>query len=247
MLKIYGVPVSVHTRKVIVAAIEKGLQFENEPVIPFTPPPGWSELSPTGKIPVLTDGDISLADSSVICTYLERAYPQRPLYPVALRDHVAARWFEEYAGGTLYREVVHPLFFQTFVRPRILGQASDASIVEDTRANALPRVFGYLERSLGERSTGERATGERATGAKHFAGTTFSMADVAIASNLINYQYLGFELDAAHYPRLSAFFADAIRAPALHAALRAEQPTAKAMGLSSEFLPARLFDHVQDR
>ena len=44
MLKIYGVPISVHTRKVIIAAIEKKLQFENEPVIPFNPPAGWDKL-----------------------------------------------------------------------------------------------------------------------------------------------------------------------------------------------------------
>src|SRR5204862_8230972 len=51
MLKIYGIPFSVHTRKVIVAATFKKLSFENEPVIPFTPPPGWNDISPTGKIP----------------------------------------------------------------------------------------------------------------------------------------------------------------------------------------------------
>ncbi len=34
MLKIYGVPVSVHTRKVIVVALSKGLDYENLPVVP---------------------------------------------------------------------------------------------------------------------------------------------------------------------------------------------------------------------
>ena len=62
MLKIYGVPISVHTRKVILAAKEKGIAYENEAVIPFTPPPGWDELSPTGKIPVATDGDLHVPD-----------------------------------------------------------------------------------------------------------------------------------------------------------------------------------------
>ena len=63
MLKIYGVPISVHTRKVIVAAIEKKLAFESDPVIPFNPPAGWDKRSPTGKIPVMSDGDFELADS----------------------------------------------------------------------------------------------------------------------------------------------------------------------------------------
>ena len=37
MLKIYGVPISVHTRKVIVAALHKGLSFEVIPVVPVIP------------------------------------------------------------------------------------------------------------------------------------------------------------------------------------------------------------------
>ena len=51
MLKIYGVPISVHTRKVLVAARAKKVPFENVPVLPFTPPADWDRLSPTGKIP----------------------------------------------------------------------------------------------------------------------------------------------------------------------------------------------------
>src|SRR5688572_18439337 len=76
MLKIHGVPISVHTRKVILAALEKNLEFANEPVIPFQPPAGWDKLSPTGKIPVAQYGELLLRDSSVICAYLERRHPE---------------------------------------------------------------------------------------------------------------------------------------------------------------------------
>ena len=47
MLKIHGVPISVHTRKVIVAALHKGLAYELVPVVPVVPdslPPNWREL-----------------------------------------------------------------------------------------------------------------------------------------------------------------------------------------------------------
>lgn len=37
MLRIYGVPISVHTRKVIVAAIEKELAYEIVPAVPVIP------------------------------------------------------------------------------------------------------------------------------------------------------------------------------------------------------------------
>jgi glutathione S-transferase len=81
MLKIHGVPFSAHTRKVIVAAIEKGISYETVPVIPLKPPPGWTEVSALGLIPAIQDGDFALADSSVICQYLELAFPGAPLYP----------------------------------------------------------------------------------------------------------------------------------------------------------------------
>lgn len=221
MLKIYGVPISVHTRKVIVAAIEKGLAYENVPVIPFNPPEGWAALSPTGKIPAISDGTVTLPDSSVICTYLERTYPDRPVYPSATADHLQALWLEEYADGTIFRDVVHGLFFQKVIRPKILQQPTDAAAIAAILDTALPKVFGYLDSVL----DGPYAAGDR-----------FSVADMAIVSNLVNFQYLGFGLDAARYPKLAAYFARQLRRPSIATALAAEQPAAASMGLERGFL-----------
>lgn len=220
MLKIYGVPISVHTRKVIVAALEKGLPYQNEPVIPFKPPAGWDRLSPTGKIPVVSDGDFDLADSSVICAYLEREHPRPALYPRETRDHVRALWLEEYADGTVFREVVHGLFFQNVIRPNLLGQATDRTAIEAIQAEAMPRVFGYLERQI----DGECLAGER-----------FGIADIAVASNLINYHYLGYRIEP-QFAKLGAWFKSALRWPALAKALAAEEPVAAGMGLDRSFL-----------
>ena len=220
MLKIYGVPISVHTRKVVVAAIEKKLPYENDPVIPFNPPAGWADLSPTGKIPVMADGDLVLQDSSVICTYLERTYPSHPLYPHGTRDHVRALWFEEYADGTVFREVIHGLFFQKIIRPNILKQTTDAGVIDDILEKAMPKVFGYLERSL--------AGG-------YLVGDRFGIADIATVSNLINFHYLGYRIDADCYPKLAAYFETQLRHPSIRTALAAEQKVAASMGLDQAF------------
>jgi glutathione S-transferase len=69
VLKIYGVPVSVHTRKAIVVAIAKSLPHEVVPIVPVVPnnpPPNWLEVSPTGKIPALADGDFVVSDSAAM-------------------------------------------------------------------------------------------------------------------------------------------------------------------------------------
>lgn len=57
-VKIYGVPFSVHTRKVMLAARLALLPFELVPVVPVRPdtlPADWRRISPTGLIPAIDD------------------------------------------------------------------------------------------------------------------------------------------------------------------------------------------------
>jgi glutathione S-transferase len=216
MLKIYGVPISVHTRKVIVAAIAKKLAFEIDPVIPFNPPAGWDRLSPTGKIPVVAVDDFELADSSVICFYLEETHPEPALYPREAKERARALWLEEYCDGTLFREVVHGLFFQTVIRPKILQQPADRAVIDAILSQALPKVFGYLESQVSD---------------GWLVGRSLGIADIALACNLANYHYLGYRIDAARHPQLQRTFRRLCQHPSIATALRNEQPVAKSMGL----------------
>lgn len=225
MLKIHGVPISVHTRKVIIAAIEKKLKFEIDPVIPFNPPAGWDRLSPTGKIPVAVIDDFELADSSVICAYLEQTHPEPALYPRDARERARALWLEEYCDGTVFREVVHGLFFQTVIRPKILQQPTDRAAVDAILGQALPKVFGYLESQMTD---------------GWLVGGRFGIADIALACNLTNYHYLGYRIDSARYAKLERTFKRLCQHPSVATALRTEQPVAKNMGLDFTAIDAVL-------
>ena len=227
MLKIYGVPISVHTRKVIVVAITKDLPHEVIPVVPVipdNPPPNWRQLSPTGKIPALSDGDFTIGDSAAICAYLERLHPDRPVYPQPAREYALALSLEQYAG-TLFRDVVHPLFYETVVHPKIRNVPADQNKVDDALAKAVPEMFGYLDRMVG---------------ADFLTGKTMSIADIAVASNLITYQYLGFDLYRTRFPRLAALHDRIVRQPSMTEALRRETAVVKSMGLRNDFLAAVL-------
>lgn len=227
MLKIYGVPISVHTRKVIVVTLAKELPHEIIPVVPVIPdnlPPNWRQLSPTGGIPALTDGDFAVADSAAICAYLERVCPDYPVYPQSARDYALALSLEQYAGA-LYRDVVHPLFHETIVNPKIRNVPTDQDKVDAVLASAVPETFGYLD---------------SIAGGDFLIGKTMSIADIAVASNLTTYQYIGFDLYRTRFPRLAALYDRIVRQPAMREALRREKPVVASMGLRNDFLGAVL-------
>ena len=77
---------SPYVRKVMVAAIEIGLegQIEVVPTDPWDPETDLPDDNPLGKVPTLiTEDGMTLLDSVVICEYLDRLHDGRPLFPPA--------------------------------------------------------------------------------------------------------------------------------------------------------------------
>jgi glutathione S-transferase len=172
MLKIYGVPISVHTCKAIVVAIAKNLLHEVVPVVPVlpnNPPPNWRDLSPTGLIPVLTDEDFRVPDSAAICAYLDRMQPEPPIYPKAPRDYAQALSLEQYAGA-LFRGVVSPLFHEVFVHPKVHNIPTDQTKINEILAKTVPDMFSYLDCVIKQ---------------DYLVASSFSIADISIVSNLV--------------------------------------------------------------
>lgn len=215
MLKIHGVPFSAHTRKVIVAALEKGIPYEIVPVIPLTPPAGWQELSPLGLIPIIQDGEFTLADSTAICQYFDRAYPGPSLYPGDARQFARVVWMEEFVDSGLAPHVLRGLLMQRVFAPKFLGKAPDEALIQASLTQMIPARFGYLEQAL---------RGD------WFVANAFSMADIAVASILMNFHFAGEAVDASRYPKLAGFLARALARPSFRKALQAEIPAAQSVG-----------------
>ncbi len=221
MIKIYGLPFSVHVRKTLVTAIYKDIAYENVPVFPFEPPAGWRDLSPTGLIPAMRDGDFTLADSTAITHYLDTGRPGPRVVPEEPRAMATAMFFDAYAGQTLFRNAIHILFFQHKLAPAVLRQPTDHAVVDGVLNGPLPQFLGFLNGAL---------KGD------YFAGAAPTIGDIAVASNLINYSYLGYRLDAAAYPALAAFLDRMIGWAPLAQALANEAPFAEKMALDRGFL-----------
>jgi glutathione S-transferase len=226
MLIIHGVPLSVHTRKVIVTAIMKKIDHKLEvviPVVPGSPPPHWSDLSPTGLIPVVQDGDYTLADSSAICLYLEKTQPAPSIMPRDAKQYGRALWFDAYAGGTIFRHMVHPLFHQTIVNPNIKKVPGDRAVIDSVFADVQPKIFSYLNSQVD---------------GKFLAGGDLTLADIAVVSNFIVYQYMGYKIDTAKYPKLARYLKEIAASDIFRKALDAEKPFVASMGLDRDFLDA---------
>ena len=222
-MRIYGVPLSVHTRKVIVAARLKGVPFELQvviPVVPDNPPPNWREISPTGLIPAIEDDGFRLADSTAIVHYLERKHPAPALLPADSKELAAALFLDAWAGSALFRDVVHPLFHNQVVNPNIRKIAADQAAIDAAMNKAVPQAFGYLE---------SRARDPFLVGGK------LSIADVAVVSNLIVFHYLGRRIDN-RFPKLQTYFKRHLDSPVLNAAMAEEKPYVAQMGLDGSFV-----------
>ena len=222
MFTIYGVPLSIHVRKVIVTALEKRLEHQVETVFPFDPPPGWRDLSPTGKIPAMKHGDLTLADSSVIVAYLEKRFPELPLNPSDPAQYARALWFEEYVDSQIAPDVIG-LFQQKILAPMVHKREPDAAIIDRLLNQDLPPKLDYLERSLA---------------GDYFVGGRVSVADITLASDLTIFHYIGCTLDPARYPNLLGHFNRMLKRDSFRKALAAEQPFAENMGLDRGFLQA---------
>jgi glutathione S-transferase len=184
-VRIIGTYISPYVRKVLVFLDLKGVPYEIDPIIPFMGNDEFSKLSPLRRIPVLIDDRVTLADSSVICQYLEDRHPEPALYPADVADRARARWLEEFADTRMGEVIIWKLFNQVAINPFVWGKPTDKEVVEKTLAEDIPQVLDYLEEEL-------RADG--------FRFGRLSIADIAIACFFRNAAFARFRIDAGRWP-----------------------------------------------
>jgi glutathione S-transferase len=82
----------------LLALTEKGLHFEVEEVHLPDKAQFPEKLSPYGRVPVLVDGTATIFESSVICEYLEDAYPTPALMPQSPATRARARFWIDFCN-----------------------------------------------------------------------------------------------------------------------------------------------------
>ena len=206
-MKLFGSSVSPFVRKVLIYAAERGLSLENIPVSPHQDEAGFRGVSPVGKIPALQDGEYSLADSSAIIHYLEAKYPNGGLIPADPELRGTAIWYEEFADTELYK-LITVIFVNRALLPKLMKVPGDEEKAAEAEKQ-LPPLLHYLERVVPMEG--------------YLVGSSLSLADIAVATQIINLGHGGVQLDADVHPKLAAWFGRISSRPSVSALITAER------------------------
>jgi glutathione S-transferase len=182
-ITLHGTALSGHTHRVELLLRALGLDFD------FVPAPAeirrseaFRKLNPLGQIPVLQDGDLTLADSNAILVYLARRYaPDSDWLP---HDPIVAaqvqRWLSIAAGEVMHGPAIARMIAQ-------FKYEDDPVRAERVAARLLP----FME--------------------EHLAGRSFLATEHPTLADLACYSYVahapegGIPLDA--YPAVRAWLA----------------------------------------
>ena len=223
-MKLLGAPLSPFVRKAVIVAAEKNLDYEYDP---RPSPLGWTEdfekINPLKRIPALLpdadNTDFAINDSSAICAYFEKLQPEPALYPSEAQAYGRALWIEEVADSDLANKigmlVFRPIFFNLAA-----GKPADTESAKDGFEKLAAVLLPYLESQLGD--------------ADWFTGDMFSIADIAVTSQLMNLDLVGFGMPEDRFPKLRAHYARCIARPSIAACIEGNEKFISKSGFKLE-------------
>src|ERR1041384_2036817 len=166
MIKLYHSPASTNSRKVRIALIEKGLEFERVPIDlakKEQKSPEYLKIHPFGQVPALDDEGFIIYDSTVINEYLEDEYPYPALMPKDSEGRARARLLEDFRDSRFNPSFVH--LRKEIRKPE--GERDSQRI--DSARGEIIKAFDRIEKEL--------------NGKEYLVGS-FSLADIAFMSNI---------------------------------------------------------------
>jgi glutathione S-transferase len=140
-MKLYGAIASPYVARVVMFAKLKGIDLPPTEAPGGIKSPEYLKLNPIGKMPTLDVDGKGIGESTIICDYLEEAFPQKAGLPKDLFDRARSRLIARITDLYLAQHV-GPLFRQ--MNPA----ARDAAAVE-TAGKEIAKAYGYLEQAMG--------------------------------------------------------------------------------------------------
>lgn len=135
-------------------------------------PPELKAVHPLGKSPVITDGDLVVAESGAIIEYLVNKYGHGKLKPTSEKNLLLYTYWLHYAEGSLMPPLLLSFIFSKiessspfFVKP--IAIAISAQVKKMFINPNIKTHFDFMEDELGAR--------------KWFAGDEFTAADIQLS------------------------------------------------------------------
>jgi glutathione S-transferase len=189
-LVLYDHPASSNALKVRFLLAELGLEYERVHVSMRYPRPDWYvERNPFGRIPLLEDGELRVAESNTILRYLAGREGRTDLYPSDPAGQAPVDWALD-AWSTLVRPALQPAEHVGLFYTEEEGAVGDpAGADQEALAEAAKTAHGPL--ALFERFVADNGT----------VLGTFTIADCAVAPVLWRSQRL--PIDFGPWPKLA--------------------------------------------
>lgn len=170
---------------------------------PLLAPEDYKALHPIGTAPVISDGDLTLAESGAVVQYVVSKYGGGRLVLTADHPDFAhfLYWFH-FANGTL-----QPLMGRCMILGR-LKLADDNPVLVSARER-LDRAFDFVE--------------VRTRDAEYFAGAEFTAADIMMGFSLTTMRYF-LPYDLARLPNLRGYLKRIGTRPAYQRAMEKGDP-----------------------
>ena len=178
-------------------------------------PPELLKVHPLGKSPVITDDDLTVAETGAIVEYLVERYGNGRLAPaIGTPERLRWRYWMHFAEGSAMSPLLLKLIFDRiptqpmpfFVRP--IARAISAKVLERMVTPNLTRQLDFMESELGK--------------TEWFGGNDFSAADVQMSFPLeAAVQRAGLNVTR---PKLMAFLKRIHARPAYQSALKRGGP-----------------------
>jgi len=209
MRTLYHLPLSPYARKVRLVLAEKRLPVDLHVEKPWERRPEYLELNPAGTVPTLVeDNGLAIADSNVICEYLDEAYPDNTLIGTTLGERVEVRRLVAWFDGKFDSEVTRNLNGEKYIK-RLAGRGHPDATALRIGYTSLREHLLYL--------------GWLAETRKWLAGAAISLADFAAAAHLSVLDFQG-DIDWNVSPAAREWYARMKSRPSFRALLNDRVP-----------------------
>lgn len=199
---IYGSVLSPYVRKVLIALQLKNIDYDFQELHPLVPAHKQKllQLNPLGKIPVYQEDDFVIPDSSVICAYLDKRYPQPSIIPNELHLYAKILWLEEYSDTELTPTII-TIFINALTKPKMNIPPDNQALTQALKIK-LPEIFDYLNGEISDN--------------QYFYGDQLSIVDISILSALMSYNILGYDIDEHRWGHLAHYVDIGLKAKPVH-------------------------------